>query len=172
MHLEDWPVSSGPDSDLLSGMSFVRSFASMALMKRSEKNIRVRQPLQRFSIKHDGKKPKDWDELKEILKDEINVKEVVLEKSKGPDSPPFELDIEITQELREEGVLRDLVREIQAKRKETGLRPSELANVSISAPADIARIIEKNLDRLKRDVSARMITITTGDGLVVKIKTR
>ena len=172
VHLEDWPVSSGPDSDLLSGMSFVRSFASMALMKRSEKNIRVRQPLQRFSIKHDGKKPKDWDELKEILKDEINVKEVVLEKSKGPDSPPFELDIEITQELKEEGVLRDLVREIQAKRKETGLRPSELANVSISAPADIARIIEKNLDRLKRDVSARMITITTGDGLVVKIKTR
>ncbi|QQG42590.1 MAG: class I tRNA ligase family protein [Candidatus Giovannonibacteria bacterium] len=158
VHLEDWPSSNKKiDTDLLSGMSFVRSFASTALTKRAEENIRVRQPLQRFSIKYDGKAPKYWDELVKILKDEINVKEVVLEKGRGQDAPPFELDLKITPELREEGILRDLIREIQAARKAAGLKPKDKVAAQISLPRETLEIAKKHEKDLIKETNLKSL---------------
>ncbi len=125
VHLEDW-VHAGPvDDDLLSAMKYVQSFSSMALMQRTKHGIKVRQPLRRLSIKHSFKTPPYWDEVKHILADEVNVKEVILDDKMSQDDPPIKLDTTITPELKREGMVRELTRKIQDLRKNSGLAPAE-----------------------------------------------
>ncbi|MBI2023491.1 class I tRNA ligase family protein [Candidatus Giovannonibacteria bacterium] len=160
VHLEDWPsINRKIDAELIGTMGLVKTYAAIALKMRSEKNIRVRQPLKRFSIKHSGEAPKYWNELKDILKDEINVKEVILEKNKSQDESPCELDINITPELRDEGMLRDFIREIQAERKKAGLTPKDKVNITLEADEEISRIVRKNMAAILKEVSAKDISV-------------
>lgn len=55
----------------------------------------------------------------EIIKDELNVKEIIVKNSL--EQGAVELDTEITDDLRNEGDMRDLVRQIQDMRKDAKL---------------------------------------------------
>ena len=132
IHLENWSKSGSVNNNLLATMSFAKSFASMALMQRAEHKIKVRQPLQKLSIKHKGKKPPYWDEIKDILADEVNVKEVVLDATMTQNDPPIKLDFTITPELKEEGILRELIRQMQDIRKKEGLKPNQMVEFYIA----------------------------------------
>ena len=156
------------DTDLLSGMSLIRSFTSIALTIRAKKNIRVRQPLQSFSIAHDGPEPKYWNELKEILKEEINVKEIIFKKGKGPDGHSFELSI--TPELKEEGILRDLIREIQAARKKEGLKPKDKAAAALDLPKEIFEVAEKNEESLMKETNLKSVKISEAVAIKISLK--
>lgn len=144
VHLEIWPESGSVDTGVLAGMKLVQSFVSAALMQRAEHKIKVRQPLQSFSIKHSGKEPtKYWQELVEILKDEINVKEVILVSGLGPDDSAYKLDFNITPALKEEGDVRELVRAIQDFRKEMKLQPSETVTLAVETDGKGREFLEK-----------------------------
>ena len=160
VHLQDWPTAGKVDEDILAGMSFVRSFASMALMQRAEYKIKVRQPLQKLSIKHSGEEPtKHWNELVEILKDEINVKEVVFDDTMGQDAPPMKLDTTMTLELKEEGMFRELARFVQEMRKKSGLKAGEAVTLLVGATGPSRRFIEQHEQELSRIASLKNITI-------------
>ncbi len=159
VHLEDWPKFGPVNNDLLATMSFAKSFASMALMQRAEHKIKVRQPLQKLSIKHKGKKPPYWDEIKDILADEVNVKEVVLDATMTQDDPPVKLDLTITPELKEEGILRDLVRQFQDVRKKEGLKPNQMAEFYIATDIKGKDFIVKFAKELKKSISAKSIIV-------------
>ncbi|MDO8620047.1 MAG: class I tRNA ligase family protein [bacterium] len=160
VHMEDWPSGGKIDEDILAGMSFVRSFASMALMQRAEYKIKVRQPLQKLSIKHSGKEPvKHWNELAEILKDEINVKEVIFDDTIGQDGPPVELDTTMTLELKEEGMFRELARFVQEMRKKSGLKAGEAVTLLVGAQGPSKRFIEQHEQELSRIASLKNIAI-------------
>ena len=132
VHLDNWPNPGRVDNDVLTGMKFIRSFASMALMQRADGKIKVRQPLQKLSIKHKGGVlSKYWDELAEILKDEVNVKEVVLDDTVGQDGPPVKLDLAVTPTLKEEGRVREFIRAVQEFRKKINLTPSDSIALSV-----------------------------------------
>jgi isoleucyl-tRNA synthetase len=78
-----------------------------------------------LKIKHSlGLPPKYWEEVVNIIKDEVNVKEVILEPG-GQDEPEVILDTTITPKLKEEGEIRELVRRIQELRKENNLKPNQ-----------------------------------------------
>ncbi|MCX6719172.1 MAG: class I tRNA ligase family protein, partial [Candidatus Taylorbacteria bacterium] len=159
VHLEDWPVAGKVDQEVLTAMSFVRSFSTMALMQRNTLKINVRQPLKSLSIKHGAPAPKYWDEFKEILKDEVNVKEVILKGGVGQDAPMFELDPTMTPELIEEGQVRELLRKIQDMRKEKGLSVGDTAN--LMATVDLQELISKNEKLIKK--TAGLVEIQYGD---------
>jgi isoleucyl-tRNA synthetase len=76
VHLEAFPTAGEANESLLGTMQHVRDTVTLGLEARSKANIKVRQPLAKIAITI------DWfdDECLSIIKDELNVKEVVVDK--------------------------------------------------------------------------------------------
>jgi isoleucyl-tRNA synthetase len=144
VHLEDWPEIEKKliDEELEERMKQVREICSLALQKRMEAGIKIRQPLGKLQIP----KYKLEDGLFDLIKDEVNIKEVVADLKEG-----VILDTTITEELKEEGLVRDFVRSIQVLRKEANLTPKDKIRVYYSENKDI---IEKYADQIKKQVIA------------------
>jgi isoleucyl-tRNA synthetase len=123
VHLTDWPTAGVIDSELITNMSRVRSLASEALMLRQKAGVKVRQPLASFIAPNIPTMPA----LIELLKEEINVKEI-----KEGD---LSLDIELTDELIREGDVREFMRALADARKERDLEPKDLVSVTVSENA-------------------------------------
>ncbi len=64
-------------------------------------------------------------ELLELIQDEVNVKEVVFGKE-------LKLDTTITPELREEGTVREFIRNLQEMRRDAGFQPKQAIRVMVS----------------------------------------
>ena len=175
VHLALWPKASKKiDATILEQMLQVRSIVNLALAERTAKAIKVRQPLAKLKVKSVTLKGAD-NELLNLIKDEVNVKEIVFSASaKGTDASSgakggsasgwddgkeIELDTVITQELKEEGVMRDLVRAIQDLRKEQGLKPEDKITVWFSGDQSIGVIVEKNKDYLAKEIKSTNISI-------------
>ena len=92
---------------------------------RKENKIRVRQPLNKFSIFNFQFSIKE--DLIQLIKDELNIKEVEFKEGKG--ELKISLDTKITPELKAEGEARELIRQIQDLRKQTGCRLDEKIKV-------------------------------------------
>lgn len=123
VHLEDWPMLNVKkiNAKLTTEMEVLRQIVEKAHAIRKEKIIPVKQALNSYSTKV-AKVSKD---LEYLLKDEINVKNIIW----GGKSDKF--DTKITKELEEEMKVRDLVRKIQEERKNLGLTLSEKVNVTL-----------------------------------------
>jgi len=117
VHLEDWPEVKENliDQKVLDYMQTTRKLVEMALAKRAEAQIKVRQPLQELRIiNYELSK-----EYLDLVRDEVNVKKVVCKKGTG--DLAVELSLEISLELKQEGILRELIRTINQMRKKAGL---------------------------------------------------
>jgi len=159
VHLEDWPEANKKliNKDLEQKMEKVRKIVSLVLQKRVEEKIRVRQPLNKLSIP----KYKLENELLDLIKDEVNVKEIVLD-SKLKEG--VKLDTKITPELEEQGMIREFIRKIQAERKKQGLTPKDKIRVYFpdlprlgKAGKKLKEIVEKNKAQIKEQVIAEDI---------------
>jgi len=159
VHLEDWPRVNKKliNKKLEEKMEQVRNICSLALQARAEKGIKVRQPLQQLTVN----KKQLTVELVNLIKDEINVKDVVFDPKL---KEKIKLDTEISEELKEEGMVRDFVRSIQALRKEAGLTPQDKIKVYYSENKDV---IEKYKNQIKKQVIAEEV-VFGGDGLKIK----
>lgn len=117
VHLCQYPKDNNLiDSELEKDMQKIREIASLALAQRAEKGIRVRQPLLKLQIPN----YKFQTGLLDLIKDEVNVKEVVInDELRGE----VKLDTEITDGLKNEGEMRDIVRQIQRIKKELAVEP-------------------------------------------------
>ncbi|MFH0912052.1 MAG: class I tRNA ligase family protein [Patescibacteria group bacterium] len=111
VHLCDWPKTEKVDVKILEEMKRTREIVELGHHLREEAKVKVRQPLQELKVKQ-AELPK---ELAAIALDELNVKKITF----GADED--ELVTEITPELEIEGMARELVRAIQALRKNSGL---------------------------------------------------
>jgi isoleucyl-tRNA synthetase len=124
VHLTDWPKArtlTDKDSSLLTEMSSAREIVEKAHAMRKEKAISVKQPLTSYSTKE----KKLVDEVSKLIKDEINVKNILWSAKSE------KLDTKLNPELIQEALARDLVRKIQEERKRLGLTLSQKANVQI-----------------------------------------
>ena len=115
VHLEKWPNAGKIDEKIIKEMGEVRKIVELGLAERDAAGIKVRQPLSNLRIMN-YKLDKEYENL---VKDELNVKNI--ESKKGSGDLHVELDTEITEELRQEGGMRELVRFINSMRKEDGL---------------------------------------------------
>jgi isoleucyl-tRNA synthetase len=137
VHLEDFPEIKFFDEDLIKEMENVRALASLGLEARNRANIKVRQPLatlkassSKFQFSKAG--------LVEIVKEEVNVKEIVFSEVDN-----VELDTEITEELRKEGVVREFMRAIQELRKEEGFSQKDKAKLTVSCGEKLKEIFSE-----------------------------
>jgi len=171
VHMASWPEARATanfvqrilgrgkdDQQLLTAMTFARDFVTMALMQRSEAGIKVRQPLQQLTVNSKQFTEKYEKEIFALIADEVNVKEVVL-GSQGQGTPSVSLDIEITPELREEGIVRDFIRSIQGARKEAGFSSKNPIKLTLCPDSHVRPIIEKHRDKIQKAVNAREMVI-------------
>jgi len=80
VHLADFPKYNRLyiNNDLERRMSLAQSITSLALSLRKKEKIRVRQPIQKIMLPiHDSKTKKDVESVSNILKSELNIKEIV-----------------------------------------------------------------------------------------------
>ncbi|PIR82706.1 hypothetical protein COU20_00810 [Candidatus Kaiserbacteria bacterium CG10_big_fil_rev_8_21_14_0_10_59_10] len=166
VHLEAWPehkasiarvlgklIGRDEESRLLADMARVRAIVSRALEARDKAGIKVRQPLARLSVGGAAWSGRDMEALSALIRDEVNVKEVLVSADMPTDT--VELDTELTPELKEEGMVREFIREVQAFRKAQNLKPGEKAAYP-AEPAESERpLIEKHKNYIEK------VTMTT-----------
>ena len=131
VHLAPYPEAGPADLALIREMEVVRKLTEEARASRETAGVPTRQPLARATVAGAELSPG----LARVLAEEINVREVVCVPGTGPSS--IRLDFELTPELRQEGALRSLVRQVQSQRKAAGLRPGQLARLFLAAPEPI-----------------------------------
>ena len=143
--------------------------AAITSYRPAAAGIKVRQPLASLSIKHQASSIKRNKELLDILKEEVNVKEIIFDsKIKGE----IELDIQITAELKREGVLRELTRLIQGLRRDAGYQPMDKIILMIEGPADLNTVLERNKDFLKKEINAQDIELKSSAKFDAELNTR
>jgi len=140
-------------------MKSARDIAAQALALRMEKKIKIRQPLKELRIRNQELE-KDK-ELIELIKDELNVKNVIFDKNI---KNRIELDTEITEKLKEEGLAREIVRQIQQIRKEAGFIPSDIIAVGFTIyDLRFKNLMEKQADFIKKETNAKIFEELKGE---------
>jgi len=155
VHLENWPKVNKKliDKKLERKMEKVREIVSQVLAERQKAKIKVRQPLKELQITNYWLKKEP--ELIELIKEEVNVKNISFGKE-------FRLDTKITPELKEEGIIREIVRHIQEMRKEASLKPKDKILVGYLGGEYISEILEKNKDSILGE--ARVLDLKKKEG--------
>jgi len=146
VHLEDWPsfAKATEGKPLLEQMEKVREIVSKALEARQKANIKIRQPLP--SLKLPTKNYKLSTDLLDLIKGEVNVKKITF----GDD---FELDAKISVELKEEGLVREFIRQVQDFRKELKLKPQDKVLLSVEGAKELEKILKKHGAMVKKEIS-------------------
>ena len=133
-HLQEWPKADKKliDRKLNQKMEKAREIVRLALAERAKARIKVRQPLAELQIKEKIDK-----ELAEIIKEEVNVKKISSGKR-------FKLDIRITPALKEEGRVREVIRQIQELRKKAGLEPKDKIIVQYFGNPELNDVLKRH----------------------------
>lgn len=130
VHLRDWPKAGHINTLSLDRMTYVREVIKEGLSQRAVAGIKVRQPLQSITVRGAGiTLEEDISELTEIIRDELNVKAWTNESA---DEQSIVLDTTITPELKREGMVREVIRNIQNARKQAGLEVDDKIKLSLS----------------------------------------
>lgn len=233
VHLQDWPDAEELPADpgLVVAMDRVREVCSAALGLREDNRLRARLPLRRLTVA--GADAAALEPLVHLVRDEVNVKEVVLtddvasvgtfrlrpnakllgprlggrvqdviraarsgdwaqegdavrvagvalepgefelalEPLEGRVAAPLrghdavvELDVEVTDDLRDEGRARDLVRVVQQARRDAGLHVSDRIHLVLDLPDELAASIESHRGWIDDQVLALDSTLGPADG--------
>ena len=155
VHLEDWPeVDKKMINDkLIKVMEEVRKTVEIALALRAEKGIKVRQPLNKLTIYYQLE-----DGLKQIIADELNVKSVEIVQNGEADKNKVVLDTILTDELKKEGLLREVVRTINQIRKDQKLTIADRVIVKYSTDDALLKAVFVDCaDAIKKSVLAGFV---------------
>jgi len=158
VHLMEWPKVGKVDKKIIENMNIVRNIVSLGLEARQSAKIQVRQPLSELKVES----IKLSSEYIELIKDELNVKEV----SSGKE---FKLITTITAELKQEGNYRELLRAVQDMRKKMGLTPSDVITLSIEINEEGKKLVQKFESDIKKVVLASKIEFEENKGEQIKI---
>jgi len=154
VHLCDWPAlddKGQTDLELEEKMDQVREIVNLALAERSEKGIKVRQPLLSLKVKNEKSKIQNDDGLLSLIKEEVNVKEIIFDSKLEKE---VELDTNITDELKEEGTVRDIIRSVQDMRKTSGLKPEDRIIICFLGSESTNKLLEKNKALIQKELKA------------------
>ncbi|OGY78608.1 MAG: hypothetical protein A3B74_04470 [Candidatus Kerfeldbacteria bacterium RIFCSPHIGHO2_02_FULL_42_14] len=143
VHLDVWPVSHRPvkeDEKILAQMESVRDLVEAGLAEREKRGIKLRQPLAKAMITKRLHR-----EFLDILSEELNVEKVEIseklsatrqkhKENADAGKQMFEtrlihLDTTLTPELKAKGLLRDLIRQVNAARKKAGFSIKNIVQV-------------------------------------------
>jgi isoleucyl-tRNA synthetase len=166
IHLTEFPVFNEvimrTKSDTVSDMIKVRNIVSLGHMARIDSGISVRQPLKQMNVS--GIETVK-DSYIEIIKDELNIKNIAFSSKMPKAGKLFEvggisvkIDTNITEDLKIEGMAREMVRQIQDLRKEKHLYVSDRINVIYPNNPENERVVEMYGKEIAKKVMADKLT--------------
>lgn len=130
VHLLDWPADGDVDSQLVEQMASIREVISNGLAVRAREGIKVRQPLASVSVAQDTP-----DQFDDIICEELNVKAVLRSASESATV----LDTQITKPLAQEGLIREVIRNVQSARKQADLQVDDRIHLQLASDHDELR---------------------------------
>lgn len=165
VHLCDWPEGGKVEDGILELMEEARRTVSLALEKRMSAGVKVRQPLFKLEIRNPKLETKK--EYLELIKDEVNVKEIVFDQNLKEE---VELDTNITPELQKEGNIREIIRAIQELRKNKNLTPSEKIDLSVKTDEIGREFLNLAQEQIKKPTNIVNFVFEDNDGQELKIE--
>jgi isoleucyl-tRNA synthetase len=134
----------------------------VGLAERDGAGIKVRQALAGAKIYGCPALPAGYESL---VLDELNIKSLEFVAGETGEIE-VKLDTEITPELRQEGIKRELVRLINSRRKASGMSVADVIEVRYQTDSqDILSSIVRFEEELKRDVIASRLVKDDGANL-------
>lgn len=152
VHLEAWPIY---DEELINQnihdkMMLTKEIVKQALELREKAEIPVRQVLQSITLKGVFLE----EDYMLLIASTLNVREVLLEDGKTEDLE-VNLDTKITQELKLEGISRNLIRNINNYRKKMKLSTKNRINLHISTESnDVLDALTTHESIIKKSIQA------------------
>lgn len=175
VHLLDWPDVGHINELILDDMAELREAITMALAERAQAGIKVRQPLGLLTIT--PRRPlahEHIDFFQEVLREEVNVKQVVLQSANPNQPTQVALDLNITPILKQEGLMREVVRNVQQARKQAGLNVDDRINLRLETDDKELTTLLKNhhqlTDIIKQETLAASLNTTTGEDFTSTVK--
>lgn len=150
VHLLDWPKNGHINEVTIARMAVIRDLITDGLAQRAAAKIKVRQPLSRAVISLENEIPtSEWADYEQILLEELNVKEISLVIDK---KDSIELDLNISDELKREGLSRELIRQIQESRKKANLDIDDRIILYLSTEdKELAKAIDEHSEDISRE---------------------
>jgi isoleucyl-tRNA synthetase len=163
VHLQNYPEANASliNEELENQMEKTRKIVSSALRERDKAGIGIKWPLAKATVLGDTFKVTK--ELEEIIKEELNIKELVIKSTKDYDNvhPEVTLDTNQTPELEAEGYAREISRKVQATRKKNDLIKSDTIELEIFSSFNDK--LESQLDFIKERVGAKTVFLEKSD---------
>lgn len=122
-------------------MARARQAVEAGRAARDAARLKVRQPLGALHLPGDPLP----DDVTAIVREELNVKRVEF------GAPEVRLDTEITEELKLEGLAREVVRAIQDLRKKLGLNVEDRIDTRYEADGLLLRALQRHADYIKNE---------------------
>ena len=158
IHLKDW-LPAGEENDFVTKqMNSVRSIVKEGLSMRAKANIKVRQPLDKVILYGKdfgfvGELNRNFDYMG-LIKDELNVKHIKL-RPEDDREDKIDIDMEITPDLKREGLMREIIRHVQSARKKAGFQVDDRIELNIaSSDAEITQAVDVFTDTIKAETLA------------------
>ncbi len=161
VHLQDW-LSAGHINELVvKDMEEVRDYVNQGLSLRAAARLKVRQPLASATVPRLG----EFVDFEDILKEELNVKAVKVGKE-------LAIDIKLTPELQREGMMREVVRNVQNARKQADLQIDDRIHLGLQTDdTALAQAIEEFKQEIATETLANSIDVAlVKDGVVSEAK--
>jgi isoleucyl-tRNA synthetase len=155
VHLTDYPEADAGwrDPALVEEMARLRHLVEDGLGDREVAGLGVRQPLREATVHGRPFSP----ELEAIFADELNVKAVAYAAHGDDEHEGVTLDTVITDDLRLEGLVRNVSRKVNDLRKQAGLALDDRIHLQVEAGGDLRRAVETHRDHLMAEVLATAI---------------
>lgn len=148
VHLQDWLPAGHLNELVVKDMEEVREYVNQGLSLRAQNRLKVRQPLATVTVPRLG----EFVNFEDILKDELNVKEVKI-------GDKLALDIKLTPELKREGLMREVVRQVQSARKAAGLNVDDRISLVLMTDGDeLFAAIKSYADIIKTETLAHELS--------------
>ena len=156
VHLTDYPEAEAGwrAPALVEEMARLRRLVEDGLGDREAAGLGVRQPLREATVHGRPLSP----ELEAIFADELNVKAVAYTAHGDDEHEGVTLDTVITDDLRLEGLVRNVSRKVNDLRKQAGLALDDRIRLLVEADGDLRRAIETHRDHLMAEVLATGIS--------------
>ena len=126
VHLLDWPEIGAINKLVVNDMNVLRDQITQALSLRAKAGIKIRQPLASVTVPTISESV----DAEAILMEELNVKSVENGQEVG-------INLNITTELKEEGLSREIIRVVQNARKKAGLNVDDRIKLNLSYEQEI-----------------------------------
>jgi len=158
VHLANWPDGNEElrikNEELEQEMDTARKIVTLAHASRKLNKIKLRTPLLKLTYDIPKQlKP----EIEKLITDEVNVKKVVYATSNSKLlEPVVSLDLTVTPELKTEGEVRELIRQIQGLRKELGTAID--ARIALTLPENYKNLASESLTTIQTQTLATQIS--------------